>query len=199
MNRPASISGEPRAARRGYASRPQVRSSPSALGRGRECPRSREERSSHWLALQSSLSAIAAATGLIAFMPLVPIGFGLVAAGVMLALRVSSGWIAAVVVGSIIIAGRRVPLVLFWMGRISKQQAALLYAGVLPVALLMVSIVTGGSFWSWPLVLAVALLFLVSYGTALGIFAVLKVGMRRSSSDPNTPREGRAEGQKRPN
>lgn len=80
--------------------------------------------------------------------------------------------------GSIIIASRRVPLVLFWMGRISKQQAALLYAAVLPVALLVVSFVTGGGFWSWPLLLAVALLFLVSYATALGIFAVLKVGIR---------------------
>lgn len=63
---------------------------------------------------------------LIAFMPLVPIGYGLVVASALMTLQASPGWIAAVLIGAIILASRKVPLVLLWTGRISRQQAALL-------------------------------------------------------------------------
>lgn len=123
---------------------------------------------------------------LIAFMPLLPIGYGLMVIGVLIALRVSSAWIEATVVGSIILAARRVPLSLFATGRISKQQAALLYAAILPVALIVISLV-GPSFWSWPTMAVAALMFLVSYGTALGAFTLLRVGSADDKSPARRP------------
>ena len=130
---------------------------------------------------------------LFVLMPLVPIGFGLLITGALVALGASPGWIIVVVAGSIIIAIRRVPLVLLWTGRISKQRAALLYASVLPVAVLVVSFVTAGV-WSW-LMVAMALFFFVSYGMALGIFAMLNVTKPSGSDDPRTLGKGSAAGQ----
>jgi len=50
------------------------------------------------------------------------------------------------------------------------------YAAVLPVALIAISYASTGIVRGGPLLVAAAMLFLISYGTALGVFAVLKLG-----------------------
>lgn len=114
----------------------------------------------------------------IVFMPLVPLGVGLMVMGALLLLDVGLEWVASVAFGSVIIAFRRVPLVLLWTGRISNHQAALLYAAILPLGLLVLVTVASREFPSWPVFVAAGLLFLTNYGVGLAVFPNLAVRQR---------------------
>ena len=87
-------------------------------------------------------------------MPLLPVGIGLIAVGVLTALQASSAWIALAAFGAIIVAARRLPLALLWTGRIPKLQAAFAYAAILPIAFIVITLVTRapgglGRRWGW--------------------------------------------------
>ena len=101
----------------------------------------------------------------VALMPLAPLGYGLVAIGLLLALGVEPGWVAALAVGVLILAARRVPFALLWEGRISTRVAALMYSAVLPVAVLVVVAVLDSV--SWVALVIAGVLFVTSYGFSL--------------------------------
>ena len=112
---------------------------------------------------------------LIVYTPLVPLGFGLVVIGLLLVFNVDLEWIVLVAVCSVIVAMRRIPLVLWWSGRISARLAAFTYAAILPVAFLALVVLQGRGLRLWPDLAIAGLLFLPSFGFWLAVLPRLQV------------------------